>query len=629
MQPQKPIRGQALIDLLDETDDELDTDIYIFPPDNATGEVTDEDSGDEEGSGNIDNLPGSMLRAEANFVRDSHSDVDINSESAEYDIVSQDISTPSETTKRAKRACATTCDQPTKRNKKAIGNRSPRLTKEDLQKELEKKWKRRDLKPKENPLPDNFEELPVNVRDKKGKLNPSEFFELFFTEELIDLIAQQTNKYATECRNKVLNVTPAEIRCVLAVLMLSGYNPLPRRRLYWETAVDVHHQLVSDAISRNRFSDIFSSLHFADNKNLDQNDKFAKVRPLFDILNSQFLENAPHTENHSFDESMCEYFGKHGCKQCIRNKPIRFGFKIFIGSLSTGYITWMDPYQGAGTSGVVNRGLGVGGDLVAHYAHHLLDRESMQYHLYIDNWFNSFKLMVYLKSINVKATGTVKRNRTEMCPIKSADDLKKMQRGACDFRVHEDEEILVASWLDNGIVNVISNESTICPETMVSRYSVASKSRIQVKQPSLITQYNKHMGGVDLFDQNLNAYRVGIRGRKWYSSIVTYLVDAAVSNSWILYRYLEDNPTLDLLAFRRSIVVDYLKKYGSGGVSRAVKNSLKKRDPSRYDGRNHLLIPQEKQTRCGLCGMKTTSRCQKCDVGLHLKCNLEYHTGNE
>ena len=39
--------------------------VTILPPTNATGYITDEDSGDEDGAGTVNNLPGSMLLASA------------------------------------------------------------------------------------------------------------------------------------------------------------------------------------------------------------------------------------------------------------------------------------------------------------------------------------------------------------------------------------------------------------------------------------------------------------------------------------------------------------------------------------------------------------------------------------
>ena len=57
----QPLRHNRLVDLLEDDDYEPEGgDIYILPPD--TGDITDEDSGDEDGGGNIDNVPGSILR---------------------------------------------------------------------------------------------------------------------------------------------------------------------------------------------------------------------------------------------------------------------------------------------------------------------------------------------------------------------------------------------------------------------------------------------------------------------------------------------------------------------------------------------------------------------------------------
>jgi hypothetical protein len=55
----------------------------------------------------------------------------------------------------------------------------------------------------------------------------------------------------------------------------------------------------------------------------------------------------------TIDESMVPYFGKHGCKQFIKGKPIRYGCKIWMGATSTGYAVWLEPrlepYQEAKT----------------------------------------------------------------------------------------------------------------------------------------------------------------------------------------------------------------------------------------------------------------------------------------
>lgn len=51
----------------------------------------------------------------------------------------------------------------------------------------------------------------------------------------------------------------------------------------------------------------------------------------------------------------------------------------------------------------------------------------------------------------------------------------------------------------------------------------------------MIHQYNKHMGGVDLNDMLMSLYRIESGSRKWYTNIVYYYIEVAVTNCWVLY----------------------------------------------------------------------------------------------
>lgn len=105
---------------------------------------------------------------------------------------------------------------------------------------------------------------------------------------------------------------------------------------------------------------------------------------------------------------------------------------------------------------------------------------------------------------------------------------------------------------------------------------------------------------------------------------MSYSIDGAVQNAWQLHKLNTEKP-MNLLDFRRHITTFYLQKFKT-----AATPGRKGEKPSsfmpRYDGVMHYLMPQEKQTRCAECHQKTTSRCKKCDVGLHLKCNVQFHT---
>ena len=92
--------------------------------------------------------------------------------------------------------------------------------------------------------------------------------------------------------------------------------------LFWVCSADVHNDVVSSMMSRNRFNEIMKYLHLADNTYLDPNDKFSKVGPLLDKLNKQCLLNHLPEQRASIDESMVPYFRRHECKQFMKNKPV-------------------------------------------------------------------------------------------------------------------------------------------------------------------------------------------------------------------------------------------------------------------------------------------------------------------
>ena len=96
---------------------------------------------------------------------------------------------------------------------------------------------------------------------------------------------------------------------------------------------------------------------------------------------------------------------------------------------------WFDLYQGkSASSRLQDNGLGLGGNLVSHFADVLSGGGRKFLHLCYDNLFNSVKLATMLKDKSVKATGTIRENRTEKCPLTSNDALKMQGRGKFDFK---------------------------------------------------------------------------------------------------------------------------------------------------------------------------------------------------
>ena len=339
---------------------------------------------------------------------------------------------------------------------------------------------------------------------------PTMLFELFLDDPAMRLLVQNTNKYARMRGKHTFHVSEGEMKLFFAILFTSGYAQLPQRRLYWDRSDDVHNAAVSGAMTRNRFDEIMQFVHVADNENLPANDRMAKVRPLFNLMNENFVKHFPATQHLSIDESMVPYYGRHSAKQFIRGKPIRFGYKVWSLNTPLGYCVQMDPYQGAG---VTDKQLGLGGSVVIN----LVDKlPSDSYVLYFDNFFTSLRLLQHLAKRDIKATGTVRVNRIEDCPVMPVDQCKKSARGTYDYRLDTQSSTIVVRWNDNSVVTLASNCHGVEPIGSAQRWSSAEKSRISISQPHLIGQYNRNMGGVDRMDQNISAYRITIRSRKWW-----------------------------------------------------------------------------------------------------------------
>ena len=60
--------------------------------------------------------------------------------------------------------------------------------------------------------------------------------------------------------------------------------------------------------------------------------------------------------------------------------------------------------------------------------------------------------------------------------------------------------VSVVKWHDNQCVTVATNYDTIASAGKVRRWSSAKKTSVDVQQPTVVTNYNLHMGGVDLLD---------------------------------------------------------------------------------------------------------------------------------
>ncbi len=403
------------------------------------------------------------------------------------------------------------------------------------------------------------------------------------------------------------------MKTFIGILLVSGYCSVPRRRLYWQKQPDVYNELIAGSMRRDRFDEIMKFFHAADNTKLPKNDKYAKVRPLLEILNDNFMKygEAFGPGNVSIDESMIPYFGRHPAKQFIRGKPVRWGYKAWVAADPNGYAFDISVYQGkGGAKDKADTSYGLGGNVVLA----VLDVMQKYYptkklSLYFDNFFTSLKLLEKIKSMGHDATGTLRKNRVEKCPFSNPKQFMKLQRGSLEHFCDGDSKIIAARWQDNGVVTVASSEYGVSPVVKAERYIASQKKRVKVSMPNVIHQYNQKLGGVDRLDQNIAQYRPSIRGKKWYFPIISYLITVCVNNAWIFAR--EGGCKDDLLSFTRAVATEWLQTHGkkteNPGRSRSMLSAASMSAQVRYDNIGHHIVKANptRRCRCKLCNSQT------------------------
>lgn len=136
----------------------------------------------------------------------------------------------------------------------------------------------------------------------------TDIFELFFDDDVYNLLVNESTKYACFFNLSDPKITCQELKCFLAILtrlvLVSGYNILPSKKSYWDGGDDMRNTLVYNAMRRDRFIQMMRFMHAADNSNLNINDKMSKLRPLMNLLKEKFLHHLPKEQHLNYDESM-------------------------------------------------------------------------------------------------------------------------------------------------------------------------------------------------------------------------------------------------------------------------------------------------------------------------------------
>ncbi|KAJ8927510.1 hypothetical protein NQ314_020007 [Rhamnusium bicolor] len=293
-----------------------------------------------------------------------------------------------------------------------------------------------------------------------------------------------------------------------------------------------------------------------------------------------------------------------------RAKPIRFGYKLWAMCADSGYCFNFFLYCGK----EVTQSKNPLGTRVVTSMLTVVDNP-FGYTVHFDDFFSNYNLFKILKEKGFRATGTIRDNRTEKCPLKSVKEVEKTKRVTHDHRFDKKNKIMLSQYV-------------------LSKGGIKTrKSQAPISQPKLINNYNKFMGGVDHHDWLLEKHSIAIKGKKWYWCLITRIVDMAVINSFILYNLLHPKDNVSIKEFRSNIAVAYLKLGHGRRVQKGRPLSIPSTSRAQvvydvcFDEKNHILDKRDNKRRCQfpLCKGKPRTFCKKCNATLCLPCFPKYH----
>ena len=429
---------------------------------------------------------------------------------------------------------------------------------------------------KVNVLPPFTPERPTGIHFEGPVLRDSmttelDFFRLFITPQMVSAVVTHTNTYAllkvgTRTYSRCYldkdgfwkKTSEAEIYKFIALLIYFGLVKVGGDKAkYWSTKTVYHGLWARKMLSRNRYSALAAFLHVVDPSNETPGHKLRKVEEFLASFKERCKLLYQPSQKLAVDERMVKSKHRSGIKQYMKNKPTKWGLKLWVlADSDNGYTVDFNVYIGKDAARNTSQ-YGLSYDVVMELMKPFLNQG---YHLYLDNFYTSSQLLTDLFLHGTPAVGTtINRKGFPACLADAKGWARKGKRG--DVRWVRHSPILALQWIDSKPVSILStlhsaNDKVVCKRRMKSE---GKYEKISIPQPLAIHDYNQYMNGVDRSDQMLSSHNISLKCYKWWKTLFFHLVDIAVVNSFLLFQeYRAQNADKEALHRPRSYsIVDY------------------------------------------------------------------------
>lgn len=430
----------------------------------------------------------------------------------------------------------------------------------------------------------------VGVKLDTSNFTVQTLVDLFFSDEFLAFLVEQTNLYAAQeiVKRKIIkkstrlskwrDVSAAEMKVFIGLLLQMGPCTFPSIQHYWSTSNLYNVNFWRSHMSRNRFQLLLRYFHLVDNSKPSA-DRLYKVRPILNHFNDIMRQNYVPDKNICIDESMMLWRGRLFFRQYIKNKKHKYGIKLYELCESDGLVMKIKIYSGK--SEETDNNVGHTTSVVLHLLEDYLDKG---YKVYMDNFYNSVTLTKLLNTRKTYVCGTLRSNRKE-----NPRDLvsRKLKRGECIWQ--QNGPVTVCKWKDKRDVLSISNMH------VVEMVEVANRNGKISMKPNIIRDYNNGMSGIDRSDQMLSYYSSLRKTIRWPKKVSLHIIEIYIHNAHKIFQKVTSSK-IKLINFREEFVVALI-----GGEIESVSKRIRLQELHYLES----LPPTEKKQRptkqCRIC----------------------------
>ncbi|XP_053187732.1 piggyBac transposable element-derived protein 4-like [Scomber japonicus] len=463
-----------------------------------------------------------------------------------------------------------------------------------------------------------------------------DLFHHFISKTMLQGIVRNSNKYGEKRHRQAWQAISLEdMYSYIAIVIYMGLVEVKNIRDYWKKSDLYNFPFPASVISGRKFVAISRSLHLSSpdddeandkRKGTDDYDRLCKVKPMYSQIREMCRAYFHPRQHISIKERMVK--ARLNLRQYMKDKPTKCGYKLFVlADSSTGYIWDFFIYEGKGAP-IVKR---LSYDTVMN----LVDVPVLGrgYKLYIDDFYTSPALFLDLLDKKVLACGTIREQRIGFPRDRPGGLDSKSPRGT--IRWIREGPLVFVQWRDTRDVSICSTIHPAHSDNTVQRKVKADGHWVEqaIPAPPGVSDYNKHMGGIDLSDAMIGYYNALHKTRKWYRTFFYHFVDIGIVNAFILHQELAKEKQqfpLTQKEFREALMLE-LKAAGSPSTA---PRQAPPRAPSGapHKLRHFTADGNVGRRRCVHCSMKTTVECTSCSVALCFTvsrdCYNEWHNIN-